>query len=78
MSSEGHLEQLRAEARYRRERLALYRAKAAGPRATRPARLAELVREYELSASALERAERAAPPGPAAQATSRSRPVSTS
>ena len=65
MSSQVHLDQLRAEARYRRERLALYRAKAAGPRPTRPARLAELTREYELSASALTRAESAArvPPG---------------
>jgi hypothetical protein len=77
MSSQAHIDELRAETRYRRERLALYRAKSGGPRPTRPARLAELTREYELSASALERAERAArvPPG---QTTSRSRPVSTS
>ena len=37
------LEQLRADARYRRERLDLYRAKVYGPRPTSPSRLAELV-----------------------------------
>ena len=55
-----HLEQLRAEARYRRERLDIYRAKVYGPRATRPGRLEELEREYELAASRLSRAEREA------------------
>jgi hypothetical protein len=55
-TSPGHLEQLRAEAAYRRQRLDLYRAKAYGPRPTSAARLAELEREYELAASSLERA----------------------
>ena len=39
------LEQSRADAHYRRERLDLYRAKVYGPRPTSPARLAELERE---------------------------------
>lgn len=52
-----HLEQLRAEADYRRQRLDLYRAKAYGPRPTSVARLKELEREYELAASRLKRAE---------------------
>jgi hypothetical protein len=52
----NHLEQLRAEARYRRERLDLYRAKVYGPRPTAPARLAELEREYGFAAERLKRA----------------------
>ena len=51
-----HLERLRAEADYRRQRLDLYRAKVYGPRPTSPRRLAELTREYELAASRLKRA----------------------
>jgi hypothetical protein len=50
------VEQLRAEARYRRERLDLYRAKVYGPRLTSPARLAELERDYELAAERLKAA----------------------
>ena len=56
MTAPGHLEQLRAEAAYRRERLDLYRAKVYGPRPTSAARLKELEREYELAVSRLKRA----------------------
>jgi hypothetical protein len=56
------LERLRAEARYRRERLELYRAKVYGPRPTSRARLAELERDYELAAERLKRATRASGP----------------
>jgi hypothetical protein len=51
-----HLEQLRAEAAYRRQRLDLYRAKVYGPRTTNSARLTELERDYELATSRLKRA----------------------
>ena len=50
------LEQLRADARYRRERLDLYRAKVYGPRPTSPARLAELERDHQFAAERLKRA----------------------
>jgi hypothetical protein len=66
MTATDHLEQLRAEAAYRRQRLDLYRAKAYGPRPTTAARLTELEREYELAASRLKRAtanEQAVPKG---------------
>jgi hypothetical protein len=53
----ARLEQLRAEARYRRNRLDLYRAKVYGPRPTELSRLEELEREYELAESRLRRAE---------------------
>jgi hypothetical protein len=53
---DGHLDELREQARYRHERLQLYRAKVCGPRPTSPARLEELTRECELAASSLERA----------------------
>src|SRR5437763_840456 len=56
MTAPDHLEQLRAEAAYRRQRLDLYRAKAYGPRPTTAARLTELERESELAASRLKRA----------------------
>lgn len=56
MTTTNHLEQLRAEATYRRERRDLYRAKTFGPRATSAERLAELEREYDLAASRLGRA----------------------
>jgi hypothetical protein len=59
------LEHLRAEARYRRERLDLYRAKAYGSRPTSPARLAELERDYELVAGRLRKALAERPDGPA-------------
>jgi hypothetical protein len=61
MTAPDHLEQLRAEAAYRRERLGLYRAKAYGPRPTTAARLTELEREYELAASRLKRATETSP-----------------
>jgi hypothetical protein len=48
---------LRDEARYAREKRDLYRAKSYGPRPTRPARLRELERDYELAAERLQRAE---------------------
>jgi hypothetical protein len=51
------LEELRAAARYDRERRDLYRAKVVGPRATRPARLDELERAAALSEARLRRAE---------------------
>lgn len=54
------LDELRATARYDRERRDLYRAKAYGPRATTPARLEELERVAALSESRLRRAEREA------------------
>lgn len=54
------LEELRATARYDRERCDLYLAKVLGPRPTRPARLEELQRAAALSESRLRRAERAA------------------
>jgi hypothetical protein len=56
MTAPDHLEQLRAETAYRRQRLDLYRAKVYGARPTSAARLAELEREYELAASRLKRA----------------------
>lgn len=56
MTNASNIAQLRAMARYRRERLALYRAKVHGPRATSPAHLAQLKREHELSESHLKRA----------------------
>ena len=56
MTAPNHLEQLRAEAAYRRQRLDLYRAKVYGPRPTTAARLTELERESELAASRLKRA----------------------
>ena len=49
---------LRMDARYARERRALYRAKTYGPRPTSPARMRELEREYEQAVERLERAER--------------------
>jgi hypothetical protein len=54
------LEELRATARYDRERRDLYRAKVLGPRPSSPARLEELQRIAALSESRLRRAEREA------------------
>lgn len=54
------LEELRATARYDRERRDLYRAKVHGARPTRPERLEELQRAAALSESRLRRAEREA------------------
>jgi hypothetical protein len=57
VTSGNHLETLRAEERYLRERLDLYRAKVYGPRPANLARLRELEREHELAESRLRRAE---------------------
>ena len=51
------LDRLRRDARYRRERRDLYRAKAYGPRPTRPERLRELERDYEQATERLRFAE---------------------
>lgn len=52
------LERLRADARYHRERLELYRAKAYGPRPTSPTRLRELERAHQGAQERLEHALR--------------------
>ena len=57
MSPTDHVDQLQAEADYRRQRLDLYRAKVGGSHPTTPERLEELVRQYELAASRLKRAK---------------------
>jgi len=54
------IEELREEARYRRERLQLYRARLYGGRAMDRSRLAERQRAYEGAAARLARAEAAA------------------
>jgi hypothetical protein len=53
MTSASRLEQLRAEARYHRERYDLYRAKVYGMRASTPARLRELHLAREMAESRL-------------------------
>lgn len=65
---EQHIADLRADARYARERCDLYRAKVYGPRATSMTRLRELERIAEAAAARLRYAEQAdAPPaGPVA------------
>jgi hypothetical protein len=55
-------ERLRDEARYRRERLDLYRARLYGGRATSQGKLRELQRASDGAAARLRRAEAAAPP----------------
>jgi hypothetical protein len=57
MTSLRHLEELRIDARYQRQRRDLYRAKMHGPRPTSPVRLRELERACALSESLLRRAE---------------------
>ena len=57
MTDSRHVERLRAEVDYLRDRRDLYRAKVYGPRPTRLSRLRELEREYELAESYLRRAE---------------------
>jgi hypothetical protein len=54
-------EQLREEARYRRERLALYRARLYGGRAASQGKLRELQRASDGASARLRRAEAAAP-----------------
>jgi hypothetical protein len=51
------LDDLRAQARYARDRYRLYQAKAYGPRDTSPARLRELQRLYEQAEARLRAAE---------------------
>jgi hypothetical protein len=57
MIEPNRLEELKADARYHRERRDLYRAKMHGPRPTSPVRLRELDRACALSESRLRRAE---------------------
>jgi hypothetical protein len=57
MTSRRRLEELRAEARYQRERRDLYRAKIYGPRATSPFRLNELERACVFAEARVHRAE---------------------
>jgi hypothetical protein len=54
---EPHLEDLRTEARYWRERALLYRAREYGSRPTRPERLRELERTAAGAEGRLKRAE---------------------
>ena len=54
---EPRVEDLRAAARYARERLDLYRAKAYGPRPTSQGRMRELERAADGAAARLSRAE---------------------
>ena len=53
----AQLEHLRAEARYRRDRYDLYKAKMYGGRPTSPARLRELERGYDRAKARLDWAE---------------------
>jgi hypothetical protein len=53
----SRIEELRIEARYRRERYDLYRAKMYGPRPTTLARLRELERAHEGADASLRRAQ---------------------
>jgi hypothetical protein len=55
----AHIEDLRNQARYWRERADLYRAKAYGPRPTTPARLRELERAAQQAEARLRQAEAA-------------------
>ena len=54
------IEELEAEARYRRERVDLYRAKSYGPRETSPAKMRTLEREAQAAESRLREARRQA------------------
>lgn len=63
---EPSIEDLRAEARHARQRVALYRAKEYGSRPTRPERMRELERTADGAEARLRRAEAAlAKPAPA-------------
>jgi hypothetical protein len=57
MADAARLAELRAEARYARERYELYRAKAYGTRPTSPARMRELERAHLDAHARLQRAE---------------------
>jgi hypothetical protein len=52
-----HLDDLRAQAKYARERYQLYKAKSFGAHLTSPARLRELQRSYEQSEARLRAAK---------------------
>ncbi len=54
---DAHLDDLRTQARYARERYQLYRAKTHGPRPTSPERLRELQRAFEQTEARLRFAE---------------------
>jgi hypothetical protein len=58
MTHADHIDRLRAELSYLRDRRDLYRAKVYGPRPASLSRLRELEREHDLAASRLQRAER--------------------
>ena len=58
MAGSPRIDHLRAEARYRRERYELYRAKVYGPNPTSLARLEELERAHRTAEARLRRAER--------------------
>ena len=62
MSDPANIEELRAEARYRRERYDLYRAKTYGPRPTSMTELRERERACLGAEARLRRAERADAP----------------
>jgi hypothetical protein len=58
MTPADHLEELKAAARYHRERLALYRARAYGSYLTSPGRLRELEQASDYAEQRLRRARR--------------------
>ena len=58
MTDAARIAELRAEARYARQRYELYKAKAYGPRPTSAMRLRELERAHEAARARLEHAER--------------------
>jgi len=57
MTDSQHVADLRADARYARERYDLYRAKVYGPRATSMTRLRELERAHQAAEARLRHAE---------------------
>ena len=65
MADRRRIADLLAEARYRRHRFDLYRAKMYGMRPASPARLRELERAYQAAEARLRRAQQGgAPPDP--------------
>lgn len=61
MTAQNHLEQLEAEARYHRERLALYRARVYSGRPMTAGRLQELQRASDLAEQRIRRLSEASP-----------------
>jgi hypothetical protein len=61
MTSPDHIVRLETEARYHRERLALYRARVYGGSLTSPSRLQELERTCEFAEGRLQRARASRP-----------------